>query len=298
MSTAASPLVNASDSHRPTTCRRVLTSQPLNRYIGATVLLGILALSVVVPLISASPDNFVAQPLQAPSWSHLFGTDEFGRDIFVRTFAAGRADLFVVVTGVTTSLLFGTTVGVIVTAAKRRVWETVLMRIVDSVLAFPFIVLVLALVLIFGATRSYGPLPAGMPSLVIAIFVWNWAIYARLARAQTLVLRGRDYITAVRLAGYSHLRIVFRHLMPQVFRAAAAYGVTDAMIVLITTAGLPFLGAGVQPPTPEWGAIMYEGRTYLAFAWWITILPGAVLALTGIGLSLLGDSFLSTYRGR
>ena len=137
-----------------------------------------------------------------------------------------------------------------------------------------------------------------MPSLLIAIFVWNWAIYARLARAQTLVLRTRDFITAVRLAGYSQLRIVLRHLMPQVFRAAAAYGVTDAMIVLITTAGLPFLGAGVQPPTPEWGAIMYEGRTYLAFAWWITILPGAVLALTGIGLSLLGDSFLLTRRGR
>ena len=155
MSIAASRLADASHTPAIGKRRRVLTCQPLSRYLGATVLLGILALSVVVPLISASPDNFVAQPLQPPSWSHLFGTDEFGRDIFVRTFAAGRVDLFVVVAGVTTSLLFGTAVGVLVTAAKRRVWETVLMRIVDSILAFPFIVLVLALVLIFGATRWY-----------------------------------------------------------------------------------------------------------------------------------------------
>jgi peptide/nickel transport system permease protein len=266
----------------------------LARGIGLAIVGAVFLLSIVVPVFSSySSDAFVAQPFQPPSWSHLFGTDSYGRDVFVRTFAGGRIDLFVAAVGVLSSLLFGTVVGVAAAAAKRRIWETALMRVVDSIIAFPFVVLVLALVLVFGSTRSYGPLPAGVPSLLIAIFVWDWALYARLARAQTLVLRKGDFITAAQLLGYSWPRIVRRHLLPHVFRATAAYAVSDAIIILITTAGLPFLGAGVQPPTPEWGAIMYDGRTALAFAWWVTVIPGIVLAVTGIGLSLLADSFLS-----
>jgi peptide/nickel transport system permease protein len=267
----------------------------LARGVGLAIVSAVLILSIAVPLLSShSPDDFVGQPYVSPSWSHPFGTDSYGRDVFVRTFAGGRIDLFVAATGVLASLLFGTAIGVAAAAARRRIWETVLMRIVDSIIAFPFVILVLALVLVFGATRSYGPFPAGLPSLLIAIFVWDWAIYARLARAQTLVLRNGDFITAARLLGYSRLRIVRRHLLPHVFRATGAYAVTDAIIILITTAGLPFLGAGMQPPTPEWGAIMYDGRTALAFAWWITVIPGLVLAFTGMGLSLVADSFLST----
>jgi peptide/nickel transport system permease protein len=264
------------------------------RYAGIALVGGVLVLSLVVPLVGPPPDNFVAKPFLPPSWSHLFGTDEYGREVFVRTFAAGRVDLFIAAAGVVTSLVFGTALGIAAAIGKRRFWETALMRLVDAILAFPFIVFVLALVMIFGATRSYGPLPAGMPALLVAIFVWHWAIYARLARGETLVLRNKDFVTAARLAGFSQFRIMGWHVMPIVVRAAAAYAITDALIVLITTAGLPFLGAGVQPPTPEWGAIMYDGRTYLAFAWWISILPGVILAVTGIGLSLFGDSFLST----
>jgi peptide/nickel transport system permease protein len=270
----------------------------LARGVGLAIVGGVLLLSILVPIVSPySPDAFVAQPFQPPSWSHLFGTDSYGRDVFVRTFAGGRIDLSVAAIGVLSSMIFGTVLGVAAVAANRRIWETVLMRIVDSIIAFPFVVLVLALVLVFGATRSYGPLPAGVPSLLIAIFVWDWAVYARLARAQTLVLRNRDFVTAAWLLGYSRARIIGRHLLPHVCRATGAYAVSDAIIILITTAGLPFLGAGVQPPTPEWGAIMYDGRTALAFAWWITVMPGLVLAVTGIGLSLLADSFLSARPG-
>ena len=269
----------------------------LGRGIGIAIVGGILILSIVVPMVSPPAEMFVAQPYEPPSWSHLFGADAFGRDVFVRTFAGGRIDLFVAAVGVLSSLLFGTVVGVTATSAKRRIWETILMRIVDSIIAFPFVVLVLALVLVFGATRSYGPLPAGVPSLLIAIFIWDWALYARLARVQTLALRNEDFVTAAYLLGYSRLRIVGRHLLPHVLRATGAYAVSDAIVILITTAGLPFLGAGVQPPTPEWGAIMYDGRTALASAWWITVSPGVVLAMSGIGLSLIADSFLSN-RGR
>jgi peptide/nickel transport system permease protein len=269
------------------------------RGIGLGILGSILLLSIVIPLISPySPDDFVSAPFQPPSWAHPFGTDTFGRDVFVRTFAAGRIDLFVAAAGVLMSLAVGTTLGILAASSKRKMWDSVLMRIVDSIIAFPFVVLVLALVLVFGVTSSYGPLPAGLPSLLLAIIVWDWALYARLARGQTLVLRNADFVVAANLLGYSRARIVRRHLAPQVLRTAGAYAVSDAIIILIATAGLPFLGAGVQPPTPEWGSMMYEGRVVLATAWWITVFPGLILAATGIGLSLVADSYLAARGGR
>ena len=269
------------------------------RGVGLAILGTVLVMSLLIPLVSRySPNAFVAAPFEAPSWAHLFGTDTYGRDVFVRTFAAGRIDLFVACTGVLLSLSFGTTLGVLAATAKRRTWETLLMRIVDSIIAFPFVVLVLALVLVFGVTASWGPFPPGLSSLIIAIVVWDWALYARLARAQSLVLRKADFITAARLLGYSRSRIVTRHMMPHVLRAAGAYAVSDAIIILIATAGLAFLGAGVQPPTAEWGNMMYEGRTVLATSWWITVIPGLVLAATGVGLSLVADSFLSSRGSR
>jgi peptide/nickel transport system permease protein len=264
---------------------------------GGVILALVATLSIVVPLVSAPPDQFVSDPFRPPSWAHPFGTDTFGRDVFVRTWAAGRIDLFVAAAGVSSSLLVGTTVGVLAASARRRIWETALMRVVDSIIAFPFVVLVLALVLVFGATASYGPLPAGLPALLLAIFIFDWALYARLARAQTLVLRNRDFIVAASILGFSRWRILRRHLLPHVFRVTGTYAVGDAIIILIATASLPFLGAGVQPPTAEWGGMMYEGRTVLATAWWITVIPGMVLALTGVGLSLVADAALSSEEG-
>jgi peptide/nickel transport system permease protein len=269
---------------------RLFVHRRLAVVVGVAILATVTSLSIVVPLVSPSPDTFVATPFEPPSWSHPFGTDTFGRDVFVRTWAAGRIDLFVATVGVLSSLLFGTTIGVLAASARSRYWEAVLMRVVDSIIAFPFVVLVLALVLVFGATAEYGPLPAGLPALLLAIFIFDWALYARLARAQTLVLRTSDFVVAASILGFSSARIVRRHLLPHVFRVTGAYAVGDAIIILIATASLPFLGAGVQPPTPEWGSMMYEGRTVLATAWWITIIPGLVLALTGIGLSLVADA--------
>lgn len=274
-----------------------LVGRGVGRSVGVTIIGLVVLLSVLVPLLSSrSPNDFVATPLESPSWSHPFGTDTLGRDVFVRTFAAGRVDLFVAAVGVLSSLAFGTLIGIVVTSARSRVAEAVVMRIVDTIVAFPFIVLVLTLVLVFGETSKIGPLPPGLPSLLVAIFVWDWALYARLARVQTLVLRESDFVVATRLLGYSRARIVLRHLLPQVLRAAAAYAVGDAIIVLVTTASLPFLGAGVQPPNPEWGSMMYEGRTVLETAWWVTILPGVMLALVGVGLSLINDA--GVVRGR
>jgi peptide/nickel transport system permease protein len=265
---------------------------------GGVILAAIVLLSVIVPIVSAYPtDAFVAQPFQPPSAEHPFGTDSYGRDVFVRVWAAGRLNLFVALVGVGVPLLVGTLVGTIVGAAQLRWVDAVVMRLVDAILAFPFVILVLALVVVFGSDRSLGPLPAGLPSLFIAIFVTSWAIYARLARAQTLSLRQRDYVAAARLLGYSRVRVLRRHLLPGVLGTTATYAVADAILIVIVTASLPFLGSGVQPPTPEWGSIMYEGRFVIESAWWVTVLPGCVLALTGIGISLVADALIGGREG-
>jgi peptide/nickel transport system permease protein len=275
--------------------RRRLLPRNVALAAGGGLLALIAILSIVVPIVSPhDTDSFVAAPYLAPSSAHPFGTDSFGRDVFVRVFAAGRLDLLIAVIGVGVPLVVGTLIGTSVAASRRRWIDTIAMRLIDAIMAFPFVILVLALVLVFGTERSLGPMPAGLPSLFVAIFVTSWAIYARLARAETLSLRQRDYIAATRLLGYSQARIVGRHLLPTVLRTTATYAVADAILIVVVTASLPFLGAGVQPPTPEWGSIMYEGRSVLSTAWWITVMPGIVLALTGVGISLIADALVSS----
>jgi peptide/nickel transport system permease protein len=177
-------------------------------------------------------------------------------------------------------------------AARRRWIDTVLMRLVDAVIAFPFLVLVLVLVVVFGTDSTFGPLPAGAPAVICGVIIGDWAFYARLARGQTLSLRNRDYIVAARSLGFSPGRILVRHLLPGVVGVVAAYAVADAILVMITVASLSFVGVGVQPPTPEWGALMFEGRATLQEAWWISVIPGVMLALTGLGLALVADALL------
>lgn len=262
-------------------------------FIGLATLAVVALACIVVPLVwPYSPNDIVAPALQSPSWSHPFGTDTIGRDVFVRTMEGGRVDLVVAGGTVALSALIGSLIGV--TAAFSGRWvDAVLMRIVDAVIAFPFMVLVLAIVLLVGATRTVGPLPPGLPSLVIAIVATDWVVYARLGRAQTLSLRGREFVVAAQLLGYPRRRIVVRHLLPNVAGVIGAYAVADAVLQIVVIASLPFLGAGIQPPSAEWGAIMFDGSTVLATAWWVTIMPGVVLAITGVALSLVADSLLA-----
>jgi peptide/nickel transport system permease protein len=262
--------------------------------IAGLVMLGsIVALCAVVPIVwPYGPDKIVAPALQGPSLHHPFGTDTIGRDVFLRTWSGGRIDLLAATAAVLISAFFGSLVGI--TAAYSGRWvDSVLMRIVDAVIAFPFMVLVLAIVLLFGPTTTFGPLPPGLPSLLFALIVTDWVIYARLGRGQTLSLRQREYVIAAQLLGYSRRRIIGRHLLPNVVGAIGAYAVADAVLQVVVIASLPFLGAGVQPPTAEWGAIMYGGSTVIATAWWVTILPGVVLATTGVALSMVADTLLA-----
>lgn len=258
-------------------------------------LLSLIALGCIfVPIFSSyGTDAIVAPPFESPSWSHPFGTDSVGRDVFVRTWAGGRVDLIIAGLAVGFSLLVGSLVGALAGSTKRGWLDSLLMRIVDAVIAFPFIILILALVVVIGPAREIGPLPAGLPATLIAFFVAGWAYYARLARSETLARRDSDYVVAARLLGYSQPRIVVRHLSRSVLQTTGAYAVGDAILFVVVIASLSFLGAGVQPPTPEWGSIMYEGRSFLETAWWITIAPGVALALTGLALSLIADALLA-----
>ncbi|HMJ04564.1 MAG TPA: ABC transporter permease [Conexibacter sp.] len=273
---------------------RPWSSARTSLWVGLALLGLVVLASALVPLLSPYGSNeIVAAPYEAPSWSHPFGTDSVGRDLFVRVFVAGRLDLAVAAIIVVAALAVGSVLGTLAGGARRRWVDTALMRLVDAVIAFPFLVLVLVLVVVFGTERSLGPLPAGAPAVILGVILGDWAFYARLARGQTLALRERDYVVAARVLGFSQPRIVLRHLLPGVVGTIAAYAVADAILVMITVASLSFVGVGVQPPTPEWGALMYDGRAVLQDAWWITVIPGVMLALTGLGLSLVADTLLS-----
>ena len=263
-------------------------------WLGVGIIGVVVLLCLVVPFVSPySTSAFVAQPFLPPSLVHPFGTDDFGRDVLTRAFAGGRIDLAVATFSVVVSCLAGTITGVLSGATKLRWLDSLLMGFVDAVVAFPFIVLILALVVVFGSTQSFGPLPAGVPSLMVAVLLTDWVIYACLGRAETLSLRQADFIVAAQVVGCSPLRVIVRHLIPNVISVSAAYAVADGILVIIATASLPFLGAGVQPPAPEWGNMMFEGQAFLATSWWITLFPAALLAITGLGVMLTADALLT-----
>ncbi|HET7120855.1 MAG TPA: ABC transporter permease [Solirubrobacterales bacterium] len=273
--------------------RRARTFGHTGRVIGAGLLVGVVLLCVFVPLLwPYGPNEIVAPAYQAPSWSHPFGTDTTGRDVFVRTFAGGRLDLAVAAFAIAVSCALGTAIGTAVALSRRRWVDTLTMRLIDGLIAFPFVVLILALIVVVGPGLELGPLPAGVPALLVSLLLVGWAIYARLGRAEAQSLRQRDYVLAAELLGYSRARVAVRHVLPEVWRITAAYAVADVILVVVVMAGLAFLGAGVQPPTADWGQMMYEGRTVLATSWWITVLPGVVLVLTGLGVTLVADSLL------
>lgn len=261
--------------------------------VGLTILAAMVAMSLLAPAIfGTSPDALVGRPLAAPSGAHPFGTDSLGRDVAVRTFVAARIDYLVAAVGVTFSLVVGSSLGVLVGMARRPIWSGLVMRVTDALIAVPFALLIVLIVVAVGTDRQVLGLPRGAAPVLVAIFLAGWAVYARLARAQTLSLRRRDFVTAARLMGYPRRRIVFRHVLPAVLTTNATYAVSDAILVVGFVASLPFLGAGIVPPTPEWGSMMYEGRATLESAWWVVVFPGAALMLTAFAVALLADGLI------
>ena len=256
---------------------------------GAVILALILLLSVFVPLLSPrDPYEFVDLPLQPPGATYPFGTDHLGRDLLVRVFAAARLDIVLAILGVSVPIVIGTFIGTLAGTTRNRIAETLWDGLVNALTAFPEIILVLGIVAM---------VEGGVRGLLIAIWISRWAQYARIARAKSLALREAEFVQTAHVLGYSQLRILVRHIMPNVFSEALAYALSDFIFIIVIIGGLSFLGLGVRPPTPEWGAMLAEGRLYLRTEPWLILFPGFFLSLTAIGVALLARGLEQISKG-
>ncbi|ESX04709.1 cytochrome C550 [Mesorhizobium sp. LSJC268A00] len=217
--------------------------------------------------------------LLAPSAAHWFGTDDLGRDIYSRILFGSRWTLYVVILVAVIAAPIGLLVGTV--AGYAGGWtDAILMRITDIFLAFPKLILALAFV------AALGP---GIENAVLAIAITSWPPYARIARAETMTVRNSDYIKAVQLMGASPFRIVLRHIMPLCISSLIIRVTLDMAGIILTAAGLGFLGLGAQPPLPEWGTMIASGRRFVLDQWWVAGAPGFAILIVSLGFNLLGD---------
>jgi peptide/nickel transport system permease protein len=224
--------------------------------------------------------------LLPPSHAHLFGTDNFGRDVFSRVVWGTRIDLQIGIIAMIVPFAAGTLIGLL--AGYYGGWiDNVLMRILDIFMAVPFLVLVIAIVAVLGP---------GIINLYIAIWSVSWIEYARLIRSGTMAAKNTEYVQAAKVLGFKDSRILLRHILPNVFSAAIVYSASDIVLNMLQGASLGFLGLGVQPPAPEWGTIIADGRQYISQAWWLCTFPGLALIIAGSGFSLLGDGVADLFR--
>jgi len=253
----------------------------LTLYCGLAIVLGWGLLALFAPWIA--PYDPLLQNgdlrLSPPSLAYPFGTDNFGRDILSRVIWGARVDLQMALIGVIFPFLLGTCIGAIAGYVGGRL-DTVCMRLIDIVLAFPFLVLMLAIMAILGP---------GLGSFYIAMALVGWVSYARLIRSQILVLKESDFALAAKSLGFSHRRILFRHLMPNALFSSVVFCMSDAVLVLLNGAAVSYLGLGVQPPTAEWGTMVAEGQSFITSAWWICTFPGLAVVTLAMGFSLLAD---------
>lgn len=249
--------------------------------IGLLIIIGLILTALFAPQI-APFDPIITdltnrlQPLSADHW---FGTDEMGRDIFSRVVWGSRLTLYVIllvaVIAAPVGILVGTAAGYFGGAI-----DTVLMRITDIFLAFPKLILALAFV------AALGP---GIENAIIAISITSWPPYARIARAETITIRNSDFVRAIRLQGAGPLRIITKHIMPLCMSSLIVRVTLDMAGIILTAAGLGFLGLGAQPPSPEWGAMTSAGRAFILDQWWLITVPGTAIFVVSLAFNLLGD---------
>jgi len=269
--------------------RRSVTLRRLPLIIGL-VLLAIAILAVTfAPLLTSAPPNKidVLNPLAPPGTAgHLLGTDQFGRDLFSRILYGGRIDLAIAFGATSVTLVGGTIIGLVAGYFGGKI-DNVLMRIVDLFFAFPFLVLIIAIIAMLGPSIF---------NMFVAIWITSWVAYARIMRAQVIVAKKQQYVLAARALGYSRTRVMLRHILPNTASAVIIFSMVDAIGNIILAASLGFLGLGVQPPTPEWGTMISDGQNYITTAWWLTTLPGLAVVFVGVAFSLIGDGLADLLR--
>ena len=254
--------------------------------------IGFVAALVVVAVAAPwiAPHDPVRQSLrgrlQPPSLApaadgkvHVLGTDHLGRDVLSRVVFGARVSLTVGFAAVLVGGVAGAALGVL--SGFHRGWiDTVVMTVADAQLAFPFILLAIGIIAVLGPS---------FPTLIVVIGLSGWVAYARILRAQVLVLRSREFVEAIHGLGGSVARVVIRHIVPNVLSSLVVVATLELARAIVLEATLGFLGLGIQPPTPSWGGMIHEGREYLDSAWWISTAPGLVLMLTSLVVSRTGD---------
>jgi peptide/nickel transport system permease protein len=249
--------------------------------LGLGIIFFLILVALLAPVLAPYPPNTpdLTHRLEPMSTTHWMGTDELGRDILSRIVHGARLTLYVVALVAVTAAPLGLLVGTVAGYAGGLL-DTVLMRLTDIFLAFPKLILALAFV------AALGP---GIENAVIAIALTSWPPYARIARAETITVRNADFIKAARLQGAGAWRLVWGHIMPLCTASLIVRVTLDMAGIILTAAGLGFLGLGAQPPLPEWGAMISSGRKYLLDQWWVATMPGVAIFIVSLGFNLLGD---------
>ncbi len=249
--------------------------------VGLGIIVMLVAVAALAPILAPYPPNApeLTQRLLAPGPAHWLGTDELGRDILSRIIFGARLTLYVVALVAVIAAPVGLLIGTVAGYAGGFV-DTLLMRITDIFLAFPKLILALAFV------AALGP---GIENAIIAIAVTAWPPYARIARAETITIRNTDFIKAARLQGAGPTRLVWGHIMPLCLSSLIVRVTLDMAGIILTAAGLGFLGLGAQPPLPEWGAMISSGRKFMLDQWWVAAMPGVAIFIVSLGFNLLGD---------
>ncbi len=259
---------------------RALLRNPL-AVVGALIILALIVMAAFAPLIATHPPNVqdLAQRLMPPSADNWMGTDELGRDIWSRVVYGARITLMIVILVAVLAAPVGLIIGAV--AGYLGGWtDRILMGITDIFLSMPKLILALAFV------AALGP---GIQNAVIAIAIATWPGYARIARAETLTMRNAEYIAAVELLGASRWRVITGHILPQCTASMIIRLTLDMAGIILTAAGLGFIGLGAQPPLPEWGAMISRGRAFILDQWWVATMPGFAIVIVSLGFCFLGD---------
>ncbi|HTU75907.1 MAG TPA: ABC transporter permease [Trebonia sp.] len=264
-------------------------------YRQPTLMAGLALLAVIAGMCFAAPlltsFNPDTQNLQEPlasigQYGHLLGTDQEGRDTWARLLFGGQVDLRVALLAVIFPFIIGTILGSL--AGYFGSWvDAVIMRVIDIVVAFPFFVLVIALVFVLGS---------GEKSIYIAITAVGWVSYARITRGEITVAKRQEYVLAAQSGGLSSPRIIGRHLLPNVITQSIVYAMSDIVQNIVAIVTLSYLGLGIQPPTPDWGTMIANGQNFLTTQWQLTTIPGLAVVITGLALSLTGDGLADLLR--
>jgi len=256
---------------------------------GLIMVLGVIVSAIFAPLLS--PHDPILSDLEkrllppigqaGADPGYLLGTDYLGRDIVSRLIYGARISLVVSISAVVFSAILGTIIGLI-SGFYGGMIDSIFMRLADVQLAFPFILLAIAIIAVLGPS---------LQNIIIVMAITGWVIYARVVRAEILSLREKEFVIATRALGGSNGRIIFHHLLPNVIPQCIVIITLEMARMIIMEAALSFLGLGIQPPTPTWGGMLADGRVYLATSWWLATFPGLVIMLVVLGINLLGNWF-------